>query len=605
MNLNLINELYELVTKKDDNIYEKNIDKFKEFYDDRYRFIRYLDYEPKIYYIFEYMIKNSKGLIFEYEISNLLSLFNDYLGSNLQYYPFSADSKKDNIAVSKIFELFVHYNILKDIVSEEVFYNKLSDLDKNEVNKLLSKTNIRDFVCAFIMILNYGFFDIDEHIIEEIFLFIRNNNYVDELCDKKLNDMDKNFLYQYLEKFIFIRDFSTKEELANDKIVIYILKGKINDIKAYETLIDKLDTEILLKIYNDKIEDIFNDIDNSSNLNAIKSIFYEKVLDRLLDKEPFKLYRYYLEFKKTDDFYSTTTTHYFFNKNYEKLVDNCFSKDIKLIDEDILIDLLSRRYKPDYFIINVNNYYRNKPISNEVKKLLEMVNNNHLIDKIKPYSNKEIITVIDNFIIDKIQPDKIEIANICLGLTNRLTNDNVDITFFKEYDALGYFSSDRNVIAYDIDYYSQYSAKVNEFDIRKIIDLLMTIFHESTHYCQFTSIPTNDLERQFYKERIIREYYPDYYEKNYNKISYERDARVKSYEMCYKFLKENKEDFCFFLEKYYSESYKKDIDINIDDKEVFSNSKVDIDRIFERLVFFHPEIMDKYPYLFGETKSKT
>jgi len=62
---------------------------------------------------------------------------------------------------------------------------------------------------------------------------------------------------------------------------------------------------------------------------------------------------------------------------------------------------------------------------------------------------------------------------------------------------------------------------------------------------------------------------------------------------------------CYFLKQYYLKSYKEDIEINIDEKEVFSNSKVDIDRIFDRLVFFHPEIKEKYPQLFGETKSKT
>lgn len=605
MNLDLINELYDLLIKKEDNIIEDNLDKFKEFYDDRANFIRYLDYEPKIYYILEYMIKNSKGLIFEYEISNLLSLFNDYLGKNLQYYPFSLDTKKDSVTVSKIFELFIHYNILKDIVSSEEYYNKLNDLDKNEVNKLLDKTNIRDFVCAFIMILNYGFFDIDEHIINEVFNFIRNNNYIDELCDKKLNDMDRNFLYQYLDKFIFIRDFSTKDELANDKIVLYILKGKINDLEIYEHLIDKLDEGILLKIYNDNIEDIFKDIDNIPNLNIIKDGLYEKVLNRLLDKEPLKLFRYYKEFKKSDDIYSVSTTHRFFKEKFNELLVNCYDKDISLIEEDILIMLLNRKYVPDHFIINVKNYYRNKPMSNEVKELLERLNDNSLIDRIKSYSKEEIIEVLRKVNIEKKIPKKIEIINICIGLTDIITNNSVDITLFKTYKALGYCSSDRNAVGYDINYYSKFHdyMYIDEFGIKKILDLLMTIFHETTHYIQFTTIPTTDLEKQFYKEHIIRNFYPDYYEKNYSKISYERDARTKSYEKCYKFLEENIPEMCYFLEQYYKKSYKEDIDTNIDEKELFSDSKIDIDRIFDRLIFFHPEIKENYSFLFEEQKS--
>ena len=605
MNIDLVNELYELINSKENNIYSKNMDKFKEFYDDRFSYIRYLDYEPKIYYILEYMIKNSKGLIFEYEISNLLSLFNDYLGSNLQYYPFSSDTKKDSVTISKIFELYVHYNILKDIVSNDDYYNKLNNIDKNEVNKLLSKTNIRDFVCAFIMILNYGFFDIDENIINEVFNFIRNNNYIDELCNKKLNDMDKNFLYQYLDKFIFIRDFSTKDELAKDKIVINILKGKINDTKAYKHVIDKLDEEILLKIYNDNISDIFKDIDNSSNLNIIKDILYEKVLNKLLDKEPYKLLRYYLEFRKTDNIYSHSVTHRFFEEKYEELLDICYDKDISLIDEDMLIELLDRREIPKYFIVNVNNYFRNKTMSDKIKLLIEKANSNNPIDNIKSYTKEEIVDKLREIIFEKKIPNQVDITNIMIGLTNLITNNKVDITLFKKYDALGYCSSNRNTIGYDINYYSTFheNSSIDEFGIKKVVDMLMTVFHECTHYIQFTTNPTNEIEKQFYKEHIIRDYYPDYYEKNYDKISYERDARIKSYEMCYKFLQENIPEMCYFLERFYLNSYKEDIEINIDEKELFSGNKIDINRIFDRLVFFHPEIKEEYTYLFNEQKT--
>jgi len=605
MNIDLINELYELINSKENNIYENNMDKFKEFYDDRFSYIRYLDYEPKIYYILEYMIKNSKGLIFEYEISNLLSLFNDYLGSNLQYYPFSSDTKKDSVTISKIFELYVHYNILKDIVSNEDYYNKLNDIDKNEVNKLLSKTNIRDFVCAFIMILNYGFFDIDENIINEVFNFIRNNNYIDEICNKKLNDMDKNFLYQYLDKFIFIRDFSTKDELAKDKIVINILKCKINDTKAYEHVIDKLDEEILLKIYNDNISDILKDIDNSSNLNIIKDILYEKVLNKLLDKEPYKLLRYYLEFRKTDNIYSHSVTHRFFEEKHEELLDICYDKDISLIDEDMLIELLDRREIPKYFIVNVNNYFRNKTMSDKIKLLIEKANSNNLIDNIKSYTKEEIVDKLREIIFEKKIPNQVDITNIMIGLTNLITNNKVDITLFKKYDALGYCSSNRNTIGYDINYYSTFheNSYMDEFGIKRVVDMLMTVFHECTHYIQFTTNPTNEIEKQFYKEHIIRDYYPDYYEKNYDKISYERDARIKSYEMCYKFLQENIPEMCYFLERFYLNSYKEDIKINIDEKELFSGNKIDINRIFDRLVFFHPEIKEEYTYLFNEQKT--
>ena len=51
MNLDLINELYDLICSNEDNLFENHLDKFKEFYDDRASFVRYLDYEPKVYYI--------------------------------------------------------------------------------------------------------------------------------------------------------------------------------------------------------------------------------------------------------------------------------------------------------------------------------------------------------------------------------------------------------------------------------------------------------------------------------------------------------------------------------------------------------------------------
>ena len=65
MNLELIDELYNLVQTNDNDLMEKYKDKFQEFYDDRFRFIKYLDYEPKIYYILDTL----------YNISDMISNF--------------------------------------------------------------------------------------------------------------------------------------------------------------------------------------------------------------------------------------------------------------------------------------------------------------------------------------------------------------------------------------------------------------------------------------------------------------------------------------------------------------------------------------------------
>ena len=70
------------------------------------------------------------------------------------------------------------------------------------------------------------------------------------------------------------------------------------------------------------------------------------------------------------------------------------------------------------------------------------------------------------------------------------------------------------------------------------------------------------------------------------------------------FLQENIPEVVGIFEKLFLEKYKKDAKLSVDEKYVFDdNIKFDIDRIFNRLVFFHPEIKDNYPFLFEEQKS--
>ncbi len=599
MNIELINKLYELINKSD-NIISEYYDLFKEFYDDRFLYLNNISSNSKIHVILEYMVKNSKNLFSEYEVSDLIDLFSSYMGRKLEVLPFLKDSEKNEKTAKEIFELFNYYCDLKYILSNKDYYNQLSNLNKTSVDNFLSIKKIRDFSSAFIMILNYGYFSLNEKMIEDIILFIRNNNYVDNL-NGKLDNLDINYIYQYLTKFVFVKDFSTKEELVNDKMIGAIVNGKIKYKNMYVELVNNIDIDVIMKIYNNDLN-IFIDTINTSYVNTSDkdSIIY-KLLDKLLLNNPILLLEYYIKNNNNN------IICIFCNNNMDKLVATINNCSVDYLSEDVICYLLENCKLDISFYINLYEYYKTHKPSDKVKELL--YENKSILENICIYKNGEEKELIRNVLVENKIISYIELINICNTLISKLTDNNVKINYFFELEnSEGYYSYSNNIIGIRTKKFNYNDCTSKDEIYKRILDLLITIFHECIHYNQFKMFDEKEIseeEKYFLKERIIREYYPKYYDKNYSKISYEKDARIKSIEEVYNYLKMFIPEACELFERIYSKEYEEDKNININLKEMFSiDKKIDIDAIFNRLIYFHPEVLKKYP-IFVDKKSLT
>lgn len=603
MDTKIVGELYEIIKNESGNLIEKYYDKFLEFYNDRFSLLNYVYNEPKIYTILEYILKNSNGAIFEYEISNLLNIFINYMGLKLQAYPFLDSSEKNNEMVNEIFLMYKHYMIIKDIFKDEEYYSKLNTIDKSSVDEFLHPYKMRDYSSAFVMILKYGFFDIDEVLVKEMLDFIRNNDYAAYLCKNKLDLMDKNYLYHYISSFVHIKDFSTNDELASDRIVRSILNCTIKDQKTYSYLIDSIDSEVILQAYNNDVAVLFNELDNSEYDDVQKHTIKTKLLKKMLEDEPLDLIDCYLSTK--DEKFKR------FVSNYEDEIKEIIKNNSYTCNyENIVVYCLENKILSTSLILNIYTKYNNKPdISDKLRKLL---NENRFLEVgVKAqYSLDILIEKLKNVIVNKEKLNIMEVVNICDSLTKLILPDqNVCVLFFtKSNKNLGfYFDKD---VGYSLDYYSNFKMVNNDEDyehnVKLLLELLCTIFHETTHYKQFHNENLTEDEKYYIKEKIIRKNYPNYYEKNYNEISYEVNARTKSFELCYEFLNSYVPEAIPLFNKYFMEEYRKDLSIDINNKAMFNEKKhLDIDRIFNRLIYFHPEILEEYPYLNDRKSNKS
>lgn len=593
MNIELINKLYELINKSD-NIISEYYDLFKEFYDDRFLYLNNISSNSKIHVILEYMVKNSKNLFSEYEVSDLIDLFSSYMGRKLEVLPFLKDSEKNEKTAKEIFELFNYYCDLKYILSNKDYYNQLSNLNKTSVDNFLSIKKIRDFSSAFIMILNYGYFNLDEKMIEDIILFIRNNNYVDNL-NGKLDNLDINYIYQYLTKFVFIKDFSTKEELVNDKMIVAIVNGKIKYKNMYIELVNNVDIDVIMQIINNDLNIFLNTINTSYVNTSDKDLIIYKLLDKLLMNNPILLLEYYTKNNNNNNIICI-----FCNNNIDKLVSSINSGFIYKLSEESICYLLEN-YKVDIsFFINLYEYYKIHTPSDKVRKILEK--NRSILESICIYENGEEIELIRSVLVENKTISYIELVNICNTLISKLTDNRVKINYFVEFESrLGYYDSSSKIIGIRTKSFNYDDCTSKDEINKRLLDLLITIFHECTHYNQFKMLDKKEIseeEKYYLKEKIIREYYPNYYDKNYSKISYEKDARIKSFEDVYDYLEKFIPEACEIFKQIYLKEYEEDKNININVKEMFSiDKKIDIDRIFNRLIYFHQDILQNYPSL--------
>lgn len=602
--IDFIDNLYEKLENSSEDITNLLMD----FYYNKSTYLFFIKEFPdeaknKIYTIFKYIIKNSNSLFKDnpYVISELVDLYKHSL-QGFVVRPYMGDYQANNSNINTIFLMYEQYVDFKSFIKENNICDNTDEMNKSSIDSLVSEETERLFLESYIMNLNNGFFELDIELVKKLLNYVRNNEWIDNFINGnyKIDMYTRNFAYQYLTKFTFIKDFSTDEELVNDKLLNAIVKGKLIDYDLYNLVIDNVNIDTILKINNMDLNNFIYIIDNNLD-DEVKNIqLVEKLFNKVLNEQTEVLFRYYIENK--DNKY----IKYYFNS--ENKLENLYYKvgqvPIKYLNNTIIEYILENDlYIYNLcFLFNFYMYSQDNEITQRQRELFEPLVSKYKLNCCVVGNNEFIKKIVDKSLEKGKQINIMIYVSVVNTLINYILGTKANVNYYIKSNASGYYSNEDKEIGIAIKDMME-NIDINNEDsykqfVRILVNTFNTVFHECTHYQQYLNIENDDNKLDFLKNIIIRTYYPNYYEKNYNLIDYEVDARIKAYENTLNYLLENFPNFVDIYKSFNEQDYLLDLKLDYSKKKMF-NDKIDydIDFIFDRLVQLHPDIISRYPVL--------
>lgn len=133
--------------------------------------------------------------------------------------------------------------------------------------------------------------------------------------------------------------------------------------------------------------------------------------------------------------------------------------------------------------------------------------------------------------------------------------------------------------------------------------IVKNIFHEACHVKQFKRIKIDNEYDKFLlkqiKEEIISYYYPNYYNDNYSRISFETEAELFAITEFLKLIKKFGIEFKDGKHPF-TKSIENILKFVSDNSRITANGIQSIDEIFDSIVVHHKEVFDMYPQLMRE-----
>lgn len=586
--MELEEKLYDLI-KKDDSkeTFLKNIDLFKEFYKDRHLYFLTKFNDEKVFEIFKFMLKNESGEIFEYFHAEILKNIK-FSFDKIEYIYHAKDKKITEYDIDYIFEMISRYQEINNLIRKEEYQNKLDDYNKSMINTFNEDLFMRDMVTSLILILEKGIFTIPSEKIIKTIDYLNNSSWIKEATNlNQYHDMlTRDFVYQYITKYLSVKDFSIPED-NQDNLLKNIFTGQVQDEKLIKQIIKEADLNYIYEsIYDQKIENLVNFLETNNYDEVTNQIIFNAFATNLLKEEvPIDIYHnksIYIE-------------RFFNDTEKEKNKCNLLEQEPFKENQEMIQYFLENNIYSYNFLLNLATAITREEYDEETKRKIKSAYKEFFEEEISDFSisNEEIIKRF-NQMIENNHYHKIEINLLIRALIKNL-NPTVSLYIGKTEQRGGYF------------YHENKSILINEFLIDQFIDkkgierfeLFEAVFHELTHAKQY-----EDLENQNYNEenikilieRIIREHYPNYYEKNYLSISYEYDARINSYQLTKDFICQNFKVSALEANQYYDKKVKEEEKYNNTTRIAFSTN-LDLAEMIDKLVSLKPMILEEYPIL--------
>lgn len=578
--MSTVDLIYELIKKDNSvNTLNNNKDLFIKFY---YNEMSLYYGSNKVKEIYKYLLSVDVDLeIFPTLKRDIFSDFNRY-ETNITQAFYMGKFEINNDVIKKLYELIELYNDFKvyDINNQMISIDKFT----------------RDYTGSMIIALNKGIFNIDKNYIKSMVECIKNNIYIKNIVNNNIPNgiMDRDYIFQYLSRFLFTSEFVNIDSLNNDLLLKSLFNGVIKDKKFIKKAFNSVDIGLIFSNMDISVSGIIDMLDNVFDSELEKIDFFKTIYAKLEEKN---MYRELLNFMICD----LRHKMYLQDEDKKKIIEKCALGYLDNITDE----------EARFLILNCDdkNFLRNLKVDLKSKDntwseyTINLVKEHTKDIDIQKPTIEEGLQFFDKlFNGEEVNQD--EIINAFTIFSKYVLNDDdlkIYVVKSDSYNGCAYDSS--NAIALNIDIINELlNCKDYENNPNKLW-VIDTIFHELRHIVQFKAIENEYMDDdlyEIYKEDILMNYNNGYYNQNYVGISFEKDARIIGAQHTFLFLQKFFPNMIKCIE-YYKAKFEEEISKTYENAKMFELSKaISKEYVFDLLVSLNPSIVDKHKQLSRE-----
>ncbi len=566
--------------------------------------------------ILEIMLNHPEIIEYEYCISDILDAIR-FKQEKRCWKISQAKSPELNDIDLLLQECSMYQKVLKMVEGSSICMNSSNSIIKSSVNKFRESQIYIYYLDSLTKILGDNYLLIDKEKANYIISLLDIDSWLKEL-EQNESVLGRDLITKYIRRVLSVKELISEDEVANDSVVRAILHNELRDKKLLKSLFTYLKVAKLFSLFDYKIENLIQFIRTIDYADkAFQLELLSVVVNRCLN----------------EDYFTCLLPIY-----YDKLN---LDDDISLIlDENLkkeLIHLIEKGNAMGYpeieFAIESGatdkNFLCNCMFFSDSRKDIAMKRMNELgmlkketfavtispndsdldkISKLESYNltgrviEQEIaIDLLSKYFHHQIHLDieamKAIVRSIITYVTTGKGVKGLSVHFgdFKSYG--GFYSSKENAISIDIYLIERFLDTSKKMEDR--LYLFSIMFHEMRHALQNEKIENNQFDFFSYfalKERIIREYDPEYYEENYKRILIEIDARQAESLDTIEFFKDKLPDLADVMRIISQKNVEKYDDYNYGSKVYFaSQNEYPVEFIFDKIVSLHPSLVKDFP----------
>ena len=578
--MNVVDEIYLLIKNdKSRHTLDNNIDYFQKFY---YSSMS-INNDYRVIEIFKYLLSLDLTDDFEpmpYLISKIFKSFNDY-EMMLTQYCYLKDANLNSEYVKSLFSL----------INDYYFFRKYAK--NGTLTSLIDELNFtRDYTGSFMVTLNASFFWLPVSMIQQMFLLIKNNIYLQDIIKKGTMNkkmLDLEYIHDYLNRFLFTAEFMNKENINNDELMISLKEGKITDYETLLKITKKCPIEYLL---NDEKQGISSFLDI---VNKVLKDPYERqiVFNTFLGKlGMIEDNRYLLNFIMNDE----RAKSYIEKNDYDEIIYMAANYDLNNFDSKTCMFLLDKTFSIT-LLLNLKEKLKQNIFTEEEQKRIQKETN--WINDYN-YSFTKAIEILDKvFKDDKKDIDYMMVFGALKSLAKTFMGEEIYVYLTEDNNIYGRAYQESKSIVLNVYNIKDLLEKNNLNEQPEVLHIITTLYHECRHLKQKTMMTSNFDENiyEMYKEEILMNSLEGYYTNNYRGTYCEKDARITGNEELINLL----EIYFPYMQNaifYYKKQNEKEYNEIITNKKTFELSMpVRVDEAIEKLVQVNPELLNTYPWL--------